>query len=222
MKFSDDYLAGLFDGEGCIFIQKHKYPSYGYPSYMLYARINMCHQPMIALLAEDLEASIITHRKSLKNPNHRDAYEISLHGVKAADFLYRIYSKLVVKQEEARLAIEFQKNMTYFRNQIQHMTVAEAQRLINWREAVRLQVKALKKVTFIGVSDWNAGELGEPPMPGLFTDADGQPRTKQELTTPGVRNEQVPASKEKICSELGRNVESAAEMTAPDKLRLVR
>lgn len=44
--------------------------------------------------------------------------------------------------------------------------------------------------------------------------AEGQYRTKQEQVAPGVCNEQVLSAKAKVCSELGGNVEKAAEMIA--------
>ena len=190
--------------------------------YGLWARVNMCHRPLIELLADQLDASIIMHRKDLKNPKHRAAFEVSLYSNKASDFLASIYDELVIKQEEARVAIKFQGHLNAYKHKLTSLCPDELQAVMNYREAAKLQLQALKRGSFIGVSNWNVGELGEPPMPGLATGAEGQPRTKQELTTPGVRNEQVPTSKEKVCSELGGNVESAAEMTAPDKLRLVR
>lgn len=42
----------------------------------------------------------------------------------------------------------------------------------------------------------------------------GQSRAKQ-AEMPGVCNEQVPSSKEKMCSELRRNTERLAEMSSP-------
>src|SRR2546423_9982529 len=46
--------------------------------------------------------------------------------------------------------------------------------------------------------------------------AEGQSRTKQfGVSQMGVRNEHGPTAKAMMCSELDRNVERAAEMTAP-------
>jgi hypothetical protein len=52
------------------------------------------------------------------------------------------------------------------------------------------------------------------PCPALLS-AEGQPRAKQQLQAAGVCNEQVPGPKGKVCSDLHRNMESAAEMIAP-------
>ena len=223
MSLSKSYIAGLFDGEGCIFIQCTGPRKGGIPYYTLRATINMVHKPIIEMLAEQFDASIIVHRKDKKNPKHRVSYEMCLNTTRARDFLAIVYDELVVKKEEARLAIEFQNHMNEYRHKMLSMSLADTQKVIEYRERLRLRVKELKRVSVIGATEWNAGEPGGNPMPDLFTqtDAEGQYRTKQELTTPGVCNEQVPASKEKVCSELHGNMQSEAEMTSPNKLRLV-
>ena len=224
MKLSIEYLAGLFDGEGCVFVQRMDRVGRGVriPQHMVWARLNMCHRPLIEMLAEQLDASIIVHKKDLKNPRHRRAYEVSLYGNKAADFLRSVYEFLVIKKEEARLAIELQDHLNRYKGKLPNMPIEHIEPLIAYREIIRLQVKAIKTASFIGVSDWNAGEFGEHPMPDLFEDAEGQYRAKQELTTPGVCNEHVPAPKGKICSALHGNMQNAAEMTASHVLRRVK
>lgn len=218
MKFSVSYLAGLFDGEGCIFIARRSLRrNMVIPYYVMTTTINMTHRPLIEALAEQFDCNVLIHRKDLKNIKHRVAYEVVFASNRARDFLTLIYDELVVKKEEARLALIFQENLNAYRGKIMQMDQARIENLIAWRERIRLQVKACKKVSFLGASDWNVGELGGHPMPGPKMDAEGQYRTKQELTTPGVRNEQVPTPKGKICSVLHGNVEKAAEMTASDK-----
>jgi hypothetical protein len=224
MAFNASYLAGLFDGEGCIFIARRdgsKSGKFHAPSYNLSASINMVHRPLIEALASQLECNIITHKKDLKNPKHRRAYEVSMSGIKARRFLLSVYEDLIVKKEEARLAIMFQDHMTRFDGKLAYMSASDLNAIRQWRENIRLQVKALKKGSFLGASDWNADEFGGHPMPDLFGEAEGQYRAKQELTTPGVCNEQVSAPKGKICSALHGNMQNAAEMPASYDLRIV-
>ena len=221
MKFNASYLAGLFDGEGCIFIGKRSLVRLTVPQYHLSASINMVHRPLIDALAEQLDCYVIIHRKDLKNPKHRAAYEIIMGSNRARDFLLSIFDELVVKKEEARLAIMFQNHLNEYRRAIPQMSAKELQALMDYREVIRLKVKALKRSSFLGASDWNADEFGEHPMPGLFGDAEGQYRAKQELTTPGVCNEQVSAPKGRICSALDGNIQNAAEMTASHGLKVV-
>jgi len=57
----------------------------------------------------------------------------------------------------------------------------------------------------------NSGKLRCPARKG----AEGQSRAKQAAKPPGVCNEHVPTSEEKMCSELYRDVERPAEMIGP-------
>ena len=224
MTFNVSYLAGLFDGEGCIFIGRRDGSKSGKshtPSYNLSVSINMVHRPLIEALAEQFECYIITHKKDLKNPKHRRAFEIVMSGNKARRFLISVYDDLVVKKEEARLAIMFQDHMTRYDGKLMYMSSADQAAIREWRESIRLQVKALKRTSVFGASDWNDGEFGGHPMPDLFGEAEGQYRAKQELTTPGVCNEHVPSPKGKICSALYGNVQNVAEMTTSRDFKIV-
>jgi len=225
MEFSAEYLAGLFDGEGCIHIGKRK-SGVWLPLYFLNVCMVMTQPELIYALAEQLDAHTVVHKHDIWKPGRRRAYSWSLDGSHAKNFLIGIYDYLNIKKEEARLAIIFQTNMEKFRYQARHMTSVELDELVKWRERVRLRVKECKNLSLYGATDWNADEFGEPPMPGhWYYDAEGQYRAKQELTIPGVCNEQVSAPKGKICSALTGNSERAAEMTAPNqrrqKIRLV-
>jgi hypothetical protein len=223
MKFSTSYLAGLFDGEGCIFISRREPKGKSIsPGFTLTAGINMVHRPLIEALASEFECNIIVHKKDLKNAKHRRAYEIVFCANRARRFLFSIYDDLIVKKEEARLAIMFQDHMNRFDGKLMFMAAADFKAVIEYRERIRLQVKALKRVSFLGASDWNDGEFGGHPMPDLFGEAEGQYRAKQELTTPGVCNEHVPSPKGKICSALHGDMQNAAEMTASHKMKLVK
>ena len=172
MKFSPSYLAGLFDGEGCIFIAR-RMPrrTMIVPYYMLTASINMCHRPLIEALAQEFDCNVCTHRKDLKNTKHSAAYEILFASNRAKTFIELIYDEMIVKKEQARLALIFQENLNAYRGKFLYMSRPEQEVLTAWRERVRLQVKALKKQTPIGALDWNVGELGGPPMPGLEDEA---------------------------------------------------
>lgn len=217
MKLSLEYLAGILDGEGCIFGQHDPRRAAGF---ILWVRINMCHRPFIQMLAEQLNASVIVHRKDLKNSKHRAAYEVSLSGKKAAEFLRNVYPFLVIKQEEARLALILQDNLERFNHRGVQLSDADALKLHQFRESVCLQLKALKRQSFIGVADGMAANSVDILTPDLF--GDGQYRAKQELTTPGVCNEQVLPPKGKICSVLHGNMQSSAETTEPHQIRLVK
>jgi hypothetical protein len=137
------------------------------PYYMFTAGINMCHRPLIEGLAQEFDCNVVTHRKDLRNPKHSIAYEVLFASNRARTFITLIYDELIVKKEQARLALIFQENLNAYRGKFLYMSKPEQEALVAWRERIRLQVKALKKQTPIGALDWNVGEFGGPPMPGL-------------------------------------------------------
>ncbi len=222
MAFSVEYVAGLFDGEGCIHIGRRK-RGIRLPQFFLQVSITMAHT-MILELEEFTGGYTQTIMRDLHIPGRRRIHTISWTGTGARDFLESIYDHLHIKQEEARVAIIFQDHMNAYKGHASsnRITLRELQRLTAYREKLRLRVKECKDVMLHGAADWDASEFGEPPMPG-HVDAEGQSRAKQEATQlPGVCREHVLATKVKMCSGLARNGKSAAEMTAPRKrLRLV-
>lgn len=220
MRLSKSYLAGLFDGEGCIFIAKRI--GKRTPHYILTCSICMTHRPLIDLLCEQFERKITIHKIDLRKPHCKRAFELVLSSEKAANFLRLVHDELLVKKEEARLALIFQDHLNAHRGRLSKMARGpEFEELVAYRESLRLQVKACKKISFLGASDWNAGEFGGHPMPGPSEDTEGQYRAKQGLTTLGMCNEQVPAPKGKICSALSGNTKNVAEMTTSYRLKSV-
>ena len=101
------YLAGLFDGEGCIHIASSKYLDKGRknPPYKLRIQItNTCKDLM------DKVASFgfyVIERKDLKK-NWKRCWVGHMYDRKAAGLLKQMLPYLIVKKDEATLAIEFQ------------------------------------------------------------------------------------------------------------------
>jgi LAGLIDADG-like domain len=225
MDFSAEYLAGLFDGEGCIHMGKRP-RNKRIPGYFISVSIVMTHPEIVYAIAEQFGAYVTVNKKDLKYKSRRRAYQLVFNGTPAKKFLLIIYDYLRIKKEEARIAIAFQTNMENYRGRIMWMSQNEIQALTAYRERLRLRLKECKNLLIYGAADWDVGEFGEYPMPDLETDAEGQYRAKQKSEdSSGVCNEHVPTPKGKICSALDGNIERAAEMPAPDRrgqrLRLV-
>lgn len=216
MDFSVEYLAGLFDGEGCIHIGRRPRGKW-LPSFFLQVNINMANSELIYSIANQIGGYVTINRHDLARKGRRPAYQLGLSGTPSRLFLQEIYPFIRIKKEEARIAIAFQIHMETYKYQARHMNKEELDAIIAYRERIRLYVKDCKKRLIYGVTDWDVGEFGGHPMPGSEMSAEGQSRAKQELATPGVCNEHVPTSKEKICSVLTGNSESVAEMTTPDQ-----
>lgn len=98
---TDAYAAGLIDGEGCIYISAYSGgKQYG-------ARIDVGMSARALRLLEAMQANYGgSIRKTRKRSDRWEAaYAWSLFGKPAADFLRRVHPHLLLKSEQARLAI---------------------------------------------------------------------------------------------------------------------
>lgn len=101
------YLGGFFDGEGSVFIGRLKRPS-GNPSY----RINVSCAGTVKEPIEMYRKLFSKSRQELifrskKNPKYKPYWMWMATGHLAAEFLRIILPYLVIKKEQARLALEF-------------------------------------------------------------------------------------------------------------------
>ena len=108
MKKTDlAYMAGIFDGEGCICIGKHQKKKTWNPTYSLKVNLVMCN-PYIPNLFCFTFGGIVYERK--RHERHLSEWNWQLNSAKAIPFLTVLLPYLKLKRDEARLAIEFQKN----------------------------------------------------------------------------------------------------------------
>jgi len=112
-KFTWDYVAGFFDGEGCIDVQK-MYPK-GAHQGQLYVRprLRLC----LSIVGLDLLTQLrdqfgghLCHRKGHGNAKPSVSWEI-LNEADMRRFLSRFSDKLVLKREQARLALWWLENV---------------------------------------------------------------------------------------------------------------
>jgi len=105
------YLAGLFDGEGCIHIGKQK-PSRTnkWPAHCLYVMVNMT-DPIGPICFYKVAGGSL---KQIKSPiqNRKPQWAWRITGVRAARFLRGVMQYLKIKRDQAILAIEFQESVT--------------------------------------------------------------------------------------------------------------
>lgn len=96
------YLAGLFDGEGCISIVKHPDGEW----YRLQVVIGMTHKPTIERVSEWTGRPFSFDRPK---PGRKQGYRVQFYGLSAKELLQGLLSSglLLTKQEHARLGIEF-------------------------------------------------------------------------------------------------------------------
>ena len=103
------YLAGLFDGEGCIFIAVNK-PNPKFqtksPQHWLGVVIGNTYLPLITWLKDNFSGHIL--KSDRFKVRHKPYWEWKLASNQAKNFLMLIYPYLRIKREQAKLAIEFQ------------------------------------------------------------------------------------------------------------------
>ena len=149
------YVAGLFDGEGWITICKQKLGERGYGHYsphhvryQLVAGVGMTHRPIIERLHAQFGGGLFINRSAQKKmPKSRPGYMWKVSSGPAADFLALLVQHLLVKKDEAELAIKFQAHIRAHTHDFRYRPEMRDQ-LYAERETFRNQLLAFKKRTF--------------------------------------------------------------------------
>ena len=103
------WLAGILDGEGCIWIHKSPpNPKKGEIStkYYLSVRISMAHKKTIFHIQKILKFGNSIKRRKLKL-HYQTQYAWEVASLQALAFLKLIYPYLVTKRKEAKIGMEF-------------------------------------------------------------------------------------------------------------------
>ena len=103
------YIAGLFDGEGCVSIYRAGKPYGNNYRYELLVFISNNYREPIDWLYKVFGGCIKTRYANIEK-NWRTNYIWRLNSNQAASFLKIIEPYLRIKHEQAKLAINFQKN----------------------------------------------------------------------------------------------------------------
>ena len=140
------YFCGLFDGEGCIVIVKHKPIKNENISYTLAMQVAMTNEKVVALVQKEFGGNYNAVNWYTR-PNTRTAYLWRLHSRNAADLLVRMDEFLIVKQAEARVAVTFQDHMDEVRNKLRRLPPEEKAAIFEYREQVYRTLQAMKRVS---------------------------------------------------------------------------
>ena len=100
------YVAGFFDGEGCVHIHKRCYPP-GKVYYALLVTISNSKSKPLEYIKDIFGGSL--RQDQDKRPNRSLMYELRLNGEKAGQLLSAVLPYLKVKGDVAKLGIEFGK-----------------------------------------------------------------------------------------------------------------
>ena len=103
-QLSNEYVAGFFDGEGCVLIRKVGGRAGYYKSHIVAAVLGQTNLPILEALRERWGGSVRS-RKGTTKP----FWEWQIVGPPAVNFLVELLPHLKLKQEQAQLAVDFRQ-----------------------------------------------------------------------------------------------------------------
>lgn len=171
------YIAGLFDGEGCVHIPVQRRVDLRVPNYGIRAVFCLTNREVIEKIAEQYGVRFCKMNKNAANKNWADAYQVQICGNKAAKLFLEILPYSIVKRQCIEIALKLQDDIVrYRRRDWMRFNAQEMQSVIEYREGLRLQLKALnaRGAASIGMLA-NSGNIQCPALMG----AEGQSRAKQ-------------------------------------------
>lgn len=136
------YVAGLFDGEGYVYIFRKEHGNH--IGYYVTAGILMCHYPTMLAIHEQFGGHLNGNRSDLRNPKHRTGFTWGVANQKAANFLRQIRPYVNIKSDEIDIALQLQANIDLHRGKYGN----QRDEVLAYRDTLYQQCKALKKRTF--------------------------------------------------------------------------
>ena len=131
------YLAGIVDGEGCIFVSRYDRKDGRQTEYGLIVSIAQSNLAFIDYLHDLIGAGFTREVKNKTAAHHMDRYDLRITGKQAGEFLQAILPHLIIKKDQARLAIDLVNAM--------HQGSSATPQLLAQRESIFRLIKAMKK-----------------------------------------------------------------------------
>jgi hypothetical protein len=103
-RLTPEWLAGFFDGEGCITVVRHRY---GMPS--LIVHLTQCDQNILTLVGMKFGADRRPTMKTRRNPNARESWCLQFGGKSALPVLLVIEPHVILKRKLVQWGIEMAK-----------------------------------------------------------------------------------------------------------------
>lgn len=109
------YIAGIFDGEGCFYIERYKTPQnpMGF-YYRVMATLTMCDKTTIDFICAATGKAFQVKRL----PSGRTAYKVDWRNSIATEFIRQILPYLIGKKEQAEWCIKFNETVAPGRGRI--------------------------------------------------------------------------------------------------------
>lgn len=141
------YLAGLFDGDGCIVIRKQK--QYAYPGriqHVMCAILTMSDKPILEFWVNKFGIGSVAKLKDKRA--RRSVYQWRLSAKNADSMLRIIYPYLMVKKDQADLAFKFRETIGASSNKSKYKSKELWQHTLDIREELMLELRELKKTDY--------------------------------------------------------------------------
>lgn len=163
------YLAGLLDGEGCIYVQTYfgKQPG---KKYCLYLELSMCSEPTIRWVHKNFGGRCRTAKPY--GTRKKVQYHWRVANDHAIEVLKLVFPYLITKKRQAALAFKFRKvalqtawKRGSHRTELRDELVRQIKAL-NWRERVPKAVETVREVQSKGsemIQSGLRGDVQEPP-----------------------------------------------------------
>ncbi len=143
------YLAGLIDGEGCIYVQTYFGRQPG-KKYCLYLELSMCSELTIRWVQKNFGGNYRAAKPYGKRK--RVQYHWRVSNERAIAILKHVYPYLVTKKRQAALSFKFRKVVQQtawkrgsHRTKLRDELVRQI-RALNWRERVPKAVETVREV----------------------------------------------------------------------------
>ena len=135
-KLDLSYIAGFFDGEGCINSSKSG----------LRATITNTDIQVLLLIQEYYKKGKIRSRKLKEFEKRKPCYMLEFWSNDAVEFLYSIYPFLIIKKDQAEIAFEYQKTYRKKAGKGSLKVRAVPKELLLLRESLALKLSNLKHI----------------------------------------------------------------------------
>lgn len=140
MMLSAAYIAGFFDGEGCIGIYKN-----GKQSHHLRIQLVQNKSAKVTEAFILLQAHFGGSFKGHNSPNGRQRYNWQLNSDKAVAFLQMILPHLIIKRQQAEFALAWHKSRPSLKRDAKGRMTTHAPEQKAFDEKVATLLSALKK-----------------------------------------------------------------------------
>lgn len=145
------WAAGIIDGEGCIYIARHKKGGANgllTDSYHVAIKVTMCHEPTVLRMRKIFGKVGSSHRISHAKEGHNTAYSWLAQAKIAKDVLLKVKPYLFTKKKESEVALKFMNRPRWYGGQFRGPKSKKYQEMEYklWDKMRRLKSRTLLKL----------------------------------------------------------------------------